>query len=73
MNAGPVVSIVTPRQQQWCDAHERAEQQVGDLFVWWCSMRAQGRITETGEPTLADQLRSFNAVQVTPLPMSGDD
>ncbi|MDR5757876.1 hypothetical protein [Caballeronia sp. LZ035] len=70
MTAEPVEPVRTYRQQQWRDAHERVEQQVGDLFGWWCAMRVQGRITSCSDLSLAGQLRSVNAVQVMPLPLS---
>lgn len=70
MNAEPVESQITYRQQQWRDAHERIEQQVGDLFAWYSSMRHQGRIARFCDYTLSTQLRMFNATVVAPLPMT---
>ncbi|BAO90727.1 hypothetical protein [Caballeronia cordobensis] len=62
----------THRQQQWLDAHERADQsRTGDLFGWWIDMRVKGRLAgaNTGI-SMSDQLRLYNAQQVAPLPLS---
>lgn len=61
------VRPVTRRQQGWLNAHERRENDVGDLFGWWMT------ISYATDDTLSGALRSFNAQQVRPLPLSGDE
>ncbi|WP_241814088.1 hypothetical protein [Caballeronia zhejiangensis] len=60
----------TRRQQQWRDAHEREEQlRTPDLFGWWLNMRTSGRLgAQHDERSMFDQLRTFNATQIAPLP-----
>ncbi|MCG7403046.1 hypothetical protein [Caballeronia zhejiangensis] len=58
------------RRQQWADAHERAEQRrTPDLFGWWLSMQTSGRLDPADQQrSMLDQLRTFNATQIAPLP-----
>lgn len=59
------------RQHQWCDAHEREEQlRTPDLFGWWLDMRMSGRLgSQHDERSMFEQLRTFNAMQIAPLPL----
>lgn len=64
----------TRRQQAWLDAHETAERyQVGDVFGWWCVMRLHGRVDPFSDQNLSSLVHSVNALQVRPLPLSGDE
>ena len=68
MQANPE-SRITRRQQQWIDAHEKEfQKRTPDLFGWWLDMRIHGRIDGLSHVSPFDDLRTFNAVQVAPLP-----
>ncbi|SAL05991.1 hypothetical protein AWB78_07815 [Caballeronia calidae] len=69
-NQETFVPLITRRQREWNDAHERAEQsRTGDVFGWWIDMRCKGRLSASNtDINMRDELRLFNAQQVAPLP-----
>jgi hypothetical protein len=67
--ANAEIRLISRRQQQWLNAHEREEQErTPDLFCWWLDMRTCGQISTTSPSSLIDELRTFNATQLSPLP-----
>ncbi|KAK48384.1 hypothetical protein BG58_33255 [Caballeronia jiangsuensis] len=60
------------RQQQWMNAHERADQcRTEGLFDWWIDLRFKGRLTGPNtDISMSDELRLHNAQQVAPLPFT---
>ncbi|TCK37998.1 hypothetical protein B0G84_3300 [Paraburkholderia sp. BL8N3] len=71
MNEERATRTLSRRARAWGKAREDSKQGV-DLFGWYIDMAVKGRLHGCTE-TLEQTLRSHNAGQVAPLPLSGDN